>query len=405
MGRSIVLVAIGDEVLYGITQNTDASCLAAAFVERGLFPLRHIVVSDKAEEIASALLRELREGNDVITTGGLGPTIDDVTKSVVADIFSQPLERREELFAELAARYGADFPTIENQSLQPKNAVLLHNTVGTAPGLFLEDQHLFPHSRLFVLPGPPHEMRDVFFREVLPQYFEKASVASKVFRLIGINEYEIDLILRRLQQQFPQLHIGIYPSYETVTVCLAAQGDPCVLERVEESLRAAFPENRFLRRGPSLEKELLEIFRERQWTMATAESCTAGGVGARIASVPGASDVFLGGIIAYQDSIKEQLLGVPKQFLLEHGAVSIDVTDVMAINVRAQFGSDVSCAVSGYFGPSGGTKNTPVGTVCVSIVLPGDRIVRQQFLFHGSRESICERTIQTVLKECVFCST
>lgn len=398
MGTEVVIVAIGDEVLYGMTQNSNAACIAQALAQRGFFPARHIVVSDRPEEIQNVLLRELREGRDVITTGGLGPTIDDTTRTAIAELFSQPLMYREEWFRSLVERYGADVPTLKNQSMQPKGATLLNNTVGTAPGLFIEDQSLFPRSRLFVLPGPPQEMRDVFFREVVPRYFEGRPQRDCLLRFVGVMEHEVDPVLRRLMHKYPNLVVGIYPSYALIQVHLAVREGEDVLDDAQEELTASLPASSLLKSGESLEEAVCTALRERGWKIATAESCTAGGLGARIASIPGASDLFVGGVIAYSDAVKQSVLKVPLSTLDMHGAVSVEVTEAMAQGVRKLLGADVNCAVSGYFDPTGGTKEAPVGTVCVTMLLP-DSASSVRFSFHGSRESICERTIQAILKE------
>jgi nicotinamide-nucleotide amidase len=398
MGTEVVIVAIGDEVLYGMTPNTNAACIAQALAQRGFAPARHIVVCDRPEEIQKTLSQELREGKDVITTGGLGPTIDDTTRTAIAQLFSQPLVRREEWFQALVERYGTAFPTLPNQSLQPERATLLKNTVGTAPGLYLEDQERFPGSRLFVLPGPPQEMRDVLFSEVLPRYFEGKPQRDRLFRLVGVMEHEVDPVLRRLKQKYPNVNIGIYPSYALVQVHLAVHEGPDVLDAAAEEFFSSFPASSFLKSGESLEEAVCAALRKRGWKIATAESCTAGGLGARIASIPGASDLFVGGVIAYCDAVKKSVLGVPGPTLDKYGAVSVEVTEAMAQGVKGLLGADVNCAVSGYFGPTGGTVEAAVGTVCVTLLFL-DSAISLRLSFHGSRESICERTIQAILKE------
>jgi nicotinamide-nucleotide amidase len=398
MGSEVVIVAIGDEVLYGMTPNTNAATIAQALAQRGFSPVRHIVVSDQPETIQVVLAQELRAGNDVITTGGLGPTIDDTTRTAVAGLFSQPLVYREEWFRGLVERYGADFPTLPNQSIQPLRAILLNNTVGTAPGLYLEDQEKFPGSRLFVLPGPPQEMRDVFFREVLPRYFEGTPQRDRLFRLVGLMEHQVDPVLRKLKQRYPNLVVGIYPSYALIQVHFAVREGPDVLDAAAEEFLSSFSSSSFLKSGTSLEEAVCIALREQNWKVATAESCTAGGLGARIASISGASDVFVGGVIAYCDSVKKSVLRVPALILDNHGAVSVEVTEAMAQGIRGLLSAEVNCAVSGYFGPTGGTKEAPIGTVCITLLFP-DGVFSSRFSFHGSRESICERTIQTILKE------
>ena len=403
MDRKISIIAIGDEVLCGVTLNGNATCIADVCVQNGVFPATHIVTSDDPKDISEAIAHELRLGRDVICTGGLGPTIDDHTRAVVAQLFSRPLVRNEKLFFELSGRYGKDFPTLENQSLQPEGACLLNNTVGTAPGLLLEDETLFPQARLFVLPGPPQEMRDVLFHEVVPRFLRPKKRLSRVFRLIHVNESEIDLLWRSISLNYPKVIIGIYPSYELVRVHLSVleESDELMLEEASAIFSSAFPKQNFLDGALSLEEALYHALRERLWKIATAESCTAGGLGAKITSVPGASEVFLGGIVAYQDGIKKSLLMVPEEVMNRYGVVSTEVTELMAKGAQTVFGAEVVCAVSGFFGPTGGSQAAPIGTVCASFIFPG-AMFSERFFFHGTREAICEKTIQALLAKLVL---
>lgn len=398
MGRGIAIVAIGNEVLYGMTLNTNAARIAGALVQNGYSPVAQMVTSDVREDIQAVLSRELLLGRDVITTGGLGPTIDDTTKAAAAHLFSRPLRKNESLFAELASRYGKEYPTLENQSLQPAGAILFTNRVGTAPGFLLEDSNLYPGARLFVLPGPPLEMNDVFFCEVLPRFFPKKPFFTKALHLVGIPEHEVDPILRRLQVTSPNLCIGIYPSYGLVRLVFSVgtKEEVPVLEQAVSTLKDSLPSHLFLEQENSLEEAVHSLLRDRGWKIATAESCTGGGLLSRLTSVSGASEVVSGGVVAYQDFVKESLLGVPSDILEKKGAVSTEVTELMARGAEGLFGVEVVCAVSGFFGPTGGTEASPIGTVCASFLLPNG-IESDRFFFQGTRESICERTIQTLL--------
>jgi nicotinamide-nucleotide amidase len=403
VGKGISIIAVGDEVLYGVTPNTNATCIAEALVDRGYAPITHVVVSDDAADIADVLARELRAGRDVVVTGGLGPTIDDNTKSVAAQLFSSPLVRNEALFSDLASRYGETYPTLESQSLQPQKAVLLQNTVGTAPGVFLEDEAVFPGARLFLLPGPPHEMRDVLFHEMIPRFFPQQDLFCRTFHLLGLKEHDIDPLLRELQRQYPSLRIGIYPSYELIRVRLlaATKSERASLEQAVLSFKEAFSSHLFLGPENTLETAVSSLLRKRGWKIATAESCTGGGLAARLISLPGASEVVSGGIVAYQDCIKESVLGVPSDILKTYGAVSTEVTECMVRGAERLFGVQVACAVSGFFGPTGGTEACPIGTVCASFLTEG-RVSSERYVFHGTREALCEKTIQALLAKLVL---
>ena len=393
------IIAIGDEVLYGYTGNTNSSFIAKELVQRGVLPTAHRVISDNPEELSETLQEELEKGGDVITTGGLGPTIDDHTKSVVSKLFKQNLVHNDPLFTTLQKRYGTDFITLKEQSLQPENASLFYNTVGTAPGLLLEDSNLFPNARLFVLPGPPQEMQAVF-DQILGQFFSGSPLPFYATGFIDVAEHVVNSCVQEVQKQWPQVQIGIYPSFSMVRVHLYVEkeSDKEALQQAQEHLSSKF-HNKELP-YPALEKTIHELLQKKGYSMATAESCTAGGLAAQIASVDGASTTFAGSVVAYRNEIKEKVLNVPKETLDNFGAVSEKVTLSMAQGAQALFKTDVACAVSGFFGPTGGTEKAPVGTVCITILLP-NKVHSETFLFHGKRSAICENSIQTILMKLV----
>jgi len=397
--RKITIVAIGDEVLYGYTANNNASLIAQNLVQRGFFPVSHRVVSDNPEDIFQILQEELLKGRDVITTGGLGPTVDDHTKAVISSLFQKKLVHQESLYKQLQKQYGDTFPTLKDQSLQPEGAQLFCNNTGTAPGLLLEDTALFPNARLFALPGPPQEMQMVF-KEMLDAYFSGSPLPFYALSFVNMAEHEVNKNVQDLQKRWPQIRFGIYPSFSMVRLHLYVEQeeDRSFLEQAQEYLVEAFHNNVL----PSnlLEKSLQTLLQKKKWSLATAESCTAGGLAARISSVDGASSVFSGSVVAYRNDVKERILSVPKTTLDNFGEVSEEVTACMAEGVQSLFNADVACAVSGFFGPTGGTKKAPVGTVCTTIALPNN-VYSETFFFHGTREAICEKTIQALLSKLV----
>ena len=392
--QRVRIVSIGDELLCGHTLNTNAQVLSDALFQQGVIPVSHRVIPDDPDEIRRVLQDELSFEQDVITTGGLGPTLDDNTKQVVAGLFGCQLVENSTLLQELQKRYGVEFPTLHNQSLQPEGAILLPNQVGTAPGILLQNDTLFPHARLFVLPGPPHEMKDVFFHVVLPSYFSGQSF-SRYYRLVGASEHEIDPFLRTMETKWPQLHIGIYPSYGLVGVRFFVEklSQASILDEACTAFNSEFQAR--LIEDKTLEDAVIRTLKVKGLTIGSAESCTAGGLMARLTSVPGASQVCAGGVICYQEHVKEHLLGVPRELIEEKGVVSPEVTQKMAEGLQALLGVDVAIAISGYFGPTCG-QEAPVGTVCAVFALP-QRIVSKKYRFQGTRQSICEQTIQTVL--------
>jgi len=391
--REISIIAIGDEVLYGYTLNSNSSFIAKELVQRGFFPISHRVIPDSPNNISQIITDELEKGRDVITTGGLGPTADDYTKRAVSPLFHQSLTYNSALLEELQKRYGNDFPTLEEQSLQPEKATLFHNSVGTAPGFLLEDSSLFPNGRLFALPGPPLEMRAVL-REVIDTFFPGSPLPFCMLNFVGVSEHEINRCLQKVCPK--EVHAGIYPSFSTVRVHLYVEKteDESTLEHTKKKLSERIRGIEI--QDPSLEETIHRVLQEKGWSISTAESCTAGGIAARLASVEGASASLAGSIVTYQTHIKENLLSVPKETVDTFGVVSQEVTSAMARGAKALFNTDIACAVSGFFGPAGGTEQAPVGTVCTTILLP-DGLHSETFLFHGTREAICEKTIQAIL--------
>lgn len=394
VSKRLSVVAIGDEVLCGHTVNTDASTIALACTKIGRIPSGHSVVGDNPDEMERVLRRELALGGDIIAVGGLGPTVDDCTRDVIARMFQCPLSVRKEWKHELEKRYGKKYPTISNQSTQPEKARLLPNSVGTAPGLVLEDETLFPEARLFVLPGPPQELIDVLTQGVLPLLNKGAKVPSAWMTLVGVFEHEAETFLRTLRKKWPTLSTGIYPAYGSVSIHLVHKYE-ALLARAQEAISHEFKKALLPENIPSLEAYLVHLLHEKGWTIASAESCTGGGLAARISSVEGASNVLLGGVVAYGESVKERVLAVPQKLIASKGVVSQEVTHSMAGSVQMLMGSDVAVATSGYFGPTGGTAEAPLGTVCATVLLP-NTTASQTFHFHGTRRAICEQTIGAI---------
>ena len=393
--KRLSLIAIGDEILCGHTLNRDASIIALACTKIGRMPLSHAVVGDDLDEIEKVLRRELSLGGDVIAFGGLGPTLDDCTRQVVAKIFQRPLVVIDEYKNSLESRYGKNFPTILDQSTQPAGASLLANSVGTAPGLILEDKKLFPGARLYVLPGPPSELEDVLTTGVISRLEEGKRCHSVWLTFFDILEHDMDPLLRRLKKRWPSLIVGIYPAYGVLSIHLACHGASEVISEAQDELLHQF--GKFvLPEGISLQAYCLSLLKERGWKVSTAESCTAGGLAALIASEKGASDVFFGGVVAYRESIKQKVLNVPEGIIERYGVVSEEVTAYMAQSVKVLMGTDVAIATSGYFGPAGGTSQAPVGTVCATFLIPG-KTCSQTFLFHGTRTAIREQALGCIL--------
>jgi len=384
------LLSIGDEVLNGQTIDTNSAYLADILWQKGCTISSHRTVPDDIEKIQQTLHEELSQGHSVITIGGLGPTVDDRTREAIAQLLSLDLSCNLFWKQHLENRYGKEFPTIDNQSLQIPGATLLANSVGTAPGFSIAPD-AYPNTHLFALPGPPLELR-----AVLPALLEQMPSTQRqthTLEVIGLKEHEVDALLRELQLKWPSIQIGIYPSFSLIKVRLQAEE-----ELPREAV--AFFENglqNHIVKASSLEQAILSRLEQLGWTLSTAESCTAGALASRLCSISGASKSFLGSAVTYQNENKKSLLDVPENILSEYGAVSAETVKAMAEGAQKLFESDISIATSGFLGPDGGTQKNPVGTVYLGIALPGKTTVKRLSL-HGTREAICEQAVQMAME-------
>lgn len=405
---SIELLTIGTELLLGYTLDTNSAELGRALAAAGLPVSRRTSVTDRPDAIRDAAREALGRSGIVLCTGGLGPTADDVTKKVVADLFQMPLEFHPEIWAALLerfARFGRT-PSEKNRSQAevPRGAAVLPNRWGTAPGLWLEGTVDGHPGVAIMLPGVPAEMRGLLQHEVLPRLARRAGgqvVRSRQLRTTGIAESALAERIEGIEAVVAPLSLAYLPGLPGVDLRLTAWN--LAPEDAEARLASAFS-TLAGRVGPwaygedddDLAALVLARARARGWTLATAESCTGGGIGARLTDIPGSSDVYLGGVIAYHNSVKQALLDVPEEVLRLHGAVSEPVVRTMAEAVCRRTGADLSIAVTGIAGPAGGSAEKPVGLVWLATRL-GDVVETQRILFPGGRGDVRYRAAQAGL--------
>ena len=400
----IELVTIGNELLLGFTVDTNGAEIARTLSSLGVQVVRRTAVPDRAEEIADAVAGALRRSGAVLTTGGLGPTRDDVSKTAIAGLYGMPLEFDETVWSDIVARFArvqrAPAASNRSQAEVPLGATVLRNKWGTAPGLWLEG----PPGLTIMLPGVPSEMRKLLEFEVAPRLAERATgavVRSLLVRTTAIAESALAERMGEIEQEIAPLTFAYLPGLEGVDLRITAWGmDPgeaearlrvaagLVLERAGEH---AYGED-----DTDLAAVVLERARRAGLSLATVESCTGGLVGGRITDVAGSSDVFAGAVVCYANRLKTEMLGVAPEVIAEHGAVSEAVAKAMAEGGRARLGVDLAVAVTGIAGPSGGTEEKPVGTVWFAIAAPGGTHSKR-VIFLGSRTEIRERAAQTAL--------
>lgn len=396
---SIEVISIGNEILNGTIVNSNAAFISSRLFQEGIEVKRHTVLSDDPVLLKEGLKEALSRSSIVLTTGGLGPTCDDLTRQVAAELFHSDFQLNEELLADLKKRYGANFPTLIDQATIPIKAKPLKNLLGTAPGFLFEE-----NQSLILMPGVPHEMKAMLEEEVIP-FIKQKMRGKKIFRkslyFFHLFEAQVDPTLRQLQEKYPHISYGIYPSLGTlrVHVSVSAQTDEeanQVLEPVVVVLKKQFHNNLFESPTGKLDDAIHHLLIEKKKTLSIAESCTGGALSARFTRHPGASQYFLGGMVAYANAFKEELLHVSKADLEKEGAVSDAVVKQMAEQIKQMTRSDIAISVSGIAGPTGGSEQKPVGTVFYAIATDTEtQVWKLQAL--GTREMVIERSINEIL--------
>jgi len=399
------VVTIGTELLLGQILDTNAAELGRGLAAAGVEVVRHSSVADRPEAIRAAVAEALERTGFVITTGGLGPTRDDMTKREVAALFGKALEMHAAVLRSLEERFrrlGRAMPAVNRtQAEVPDGATVLPNPRGTAPGLWLEDSR----GRVVVmLPGVPSEMRGLLAEEVLPRLAARTSgavVRSRTVRTTGIAESALAERVGAIEDAIAPLTLAYLPSTEGVELRVTAWGlraddaDRRLAEATAQ-LRERAGEHCYGEDGTDLAATVLEQLRRRRARLVVAESCTGGLLGARITAVPGASDVFVGGVIAYDDAVKTAALGVPDELVRIHGAVSEEVVLGMALGAQQRFAAEAALAITGIAGPTGGTAEKPVGTVWIAARYRTDARALKR-VFPGDRNEIRARSAQAAL--------
>ena len=406
---NVEIVTIGDELLLGFTVDLNAAHIARELAAAGIRIVRRATVGDSADDIASAVQDALDRTGAVITTGGLGPTNDDLTKASIATIFHRAMRLDNSILESLERRWESfgwpgKLPMSNRaQAMVPDGATILANRHGSAPGVWLEDGN---GRWVAMLPGVPREMRGMLSDELLPRLVPLAGVAPTVIssltlRTTGLAESAIADRIDAIEFGAEKLSLAYLPGWEGVDLRLTSQDRSAsaasrALAVSAESLRSVLGGYVYGEDTTDLAEVVLQLLRQRHWHVAVAESCTGGLLGGRITAVPGSSEVMLGGVIAYADEIKQRHLGVRAETLRSHGAVSEEVAREMAIGVRDRFGADVGLSVTGIAGPGGGTATKPVGSVCIAVDV-GGAVSVARVSTTGDRDEIRRRSAQLAL--------
>ena len=370
------LLTVGDEILLGQIVNTNAAWLGERLAEAGLDVRRSETVGDDVDEIATALERAYADGAAVVVvTGGLGPTHDDVTKAAVARVFGRDLEFRQDVLDAIEARYqtrGRTMPAVGRVMAEvPAGFDVLPNPRGSAPGLWGDRDADGRRQSVAVMPGVPHEMKAISQASVLPRLVERQDsvVLSRTLLTVGRGESDLAGMIGETVDALPDgLRLAYLPGTGQVRVRVTARGADRAaaqadLDRAADAIRDTLGTLVYGEGATTLEAVLLDALADAGRTLALAESCTGGAVSARLTAVPGASRALRGGVVAYSNRAKRDVLGVDPATIEAHGAVSEAVALEMAAGVRDRLAADVGVGVTGVAGPTGGTPDKPVGTV------------------------------------------
>ncbi len=399
------IITIGDELVSGKVVDTNSAYISRRLPTIGLDVCGHTSVGDNKGEISQALKRAISRSQVVIVCGGLGPTVDDITRKVVSEIFRRPLRKSEEALDSIKERFasrGLEMPANnKRQAFFPLRAELIPNSLGTAWGFALRVRG----SLLIFLPGVPRELEVMMEERVITRISKEIKgrvyIKSRVLKTFGLTESKLDELLKGATGRRKNVKLGFLPEFPTNQIRIVVRSSRereaiRVLAQVEKELERRIGEFIFGRDKETLEEVVGRSLKENQATISVAESCTGGLIGHRLTNVPGSSEYFMGGVISYSNRAKIDLLNVSPETIRNHGAVSRQAAVEMASRVRSVHKTTLGLAVTGIAGPAGGSPEKPVGTVFIALVdEKGTKV--EGYRFGGSREQIKALSSQSAL--------
>jgi nicotinamide-nucleotide amidase len=386
------IIAVGSELLTPDRLDTNSLFLTEELNKLGIEVLRKTIVGDNRELLAAAFRDALNRVPVVITSGGLGPTEDDLTRETVAELLGRKLRRSDEVVRAIEARFRSfkrDMPAVNlRQAMVPEGAEVLENPRGTAPGLWLEDNGRM----IALLPGPPRELKPLFLEQVLPRLQRRVSgirMFKRELRVTGLGESHVEERIRPIYTRYTDVNTTILATPGEIQIHLRAWTDNAVhaestLNEMVRSFELALGDRIFAQSAATLEEVVAEILTANRATIAAAESCTGGLFAERLTRIPGSSNYFLGGVVCYSNELKTAWVDVPAELIAAKGAVSGEVAAALAEGIRRRVGSTLGVGITGIAGPGGGSEEKPVGTVHLALAtsegvrervvhLPGDR--------------------------------
>ena len=401
------ILSIGSEILLGNIVNTNSQWIAEQLAILGIPHFRQTVVGDNHARLKEAIFEASNRSEILITTGGLGPTPDDITIKVIADTFNTILEQRNDIINDLKNKLKTNYSKLSDsqkkQAFVPKGAKIINNNSGTAPGIIWSPKKNFT---ILTFPGVPNELKEMWFKEaaqwLINNNYSKKIISSKVLHFAGISEsFLADKIPHLLKANNPS--VATYASTGEVKVRITAEGDNLesnnrIIKPIEKELNQITGLKCFGVDNETLEEVVIKLLLDRKETIAVAESCTGGGIASKLTRISGSSKIFYGGVIAYNNNIKEKILDVPEDIINTHGAVSEPVVKAMALGIKKKFKVNWAISVSGIAGPTGGSKLKPVGLVNFCINGPRTLITwEERFESYKTREDIQKLSVINAL--------
>ena len=399
------IITVGTEILLGDILNTNCRYLSRELAAMGIEMYYQITVGDNEERLLKTLEESLNRSDIVICTGGLGPTEDDITKEVCAKYFGYELELHKSSLDAMIERFKHmnRVPTKNNekQAYFPKEAYILKNDNGTAPGCIMEKEG----KMIVVLPGPPKEMESMFENYVKP-YLSKLTddvIESEVLRIIGVGESKVENDILDIIDSQTNPTIATYAKGYECTLRITAKAKSVeeakeLIKPMSDEMKRRFGQSLYATGETSIEEVVAKMLVENNLKIAVAESCTGGMVSASLINYPGISSVFMEGCVTYSNEAKMKSLGVKKETLDVYGAVSDKCAKEMASGVAARYNTNVGIATTGIAGPGGGSDEKPVGLVYFGIYINGD-VISKKYVFNGDRQQIRERATKTILND------
>jgi len=398
------IIAVGSELLTPDRLDTNSLFLTEELNAIGIEVVRKTVVGDNRDLLAEAFRGALNRVPLIISSGGLGPTEDDLTRETVADLLGRKLRRNDEILRYIEGRFrslGREMPEVNvRQAMVPEGAEILENPRGTAPGLWLEDSG----RTVVLLPGPPREMKPLFREQVLPRLGRRVSgvrLYSRELRVTGLGESHVEQRILPIYKRFPEVQTTILAAPGETQIHLRFWTEDAAhakktLDEIVQGFEIALADRIFSQDGRALEEVVAEQLTLNNATIAAAESCTGGLLAQRLTSIAGSSSYFLGGVVCYSNELKSAWADVPAEMIAAKGAVSPEVAVALAEGIRRRVGSTLGVGITGIAGPGGGSDEKPVGTVYVAISHAGG-IKERGARFPGDRESIRWQASQAAL--------